>query len=108
MFCAGGTNTIIHGRRAKGDKTVISNFKELNTATLIDQQMKMETFNRLHSVLRFLFLNVAAERSYILRGCKAEITKPRSMRLFEVIDEKDKKNLTFITNELLRTLSVDK
>lgn len=106
-FFVAGTKTVIHGRRATGDDTVISEFKEYVTSALSDERQKSQMFNRLHAVLQFLFSNVAAGRSYMMRGHKDETTKQRRMTLYEIVNECDKKNLTFVTNKLLQQLSVD-
>lgn len=82
-------------------------FRKYATSALSDQLPKSQLFNRLHGVLQFLFSNVAAGRSYMLRGHKDETTKQRSMRLYEIVNENDKKNLTFVTDKLLQQLSVE-
>lgn len=73
---------------------------------LTDRQVKMKYFNRLSSVLRFLFSNVSTGHSYMLRRYKDEVTQQRCVRLFEVVDERDKKKLTFMTEELIDKFSV--
>jgi len=104
--CLGGTNTIIHGRYARNDRFQISHLREYRVSELSNEQAKIETFQRLYLVLQFLLSNVAEERSYMLRGHQDETTKIRSMRLYEVVNEGDKRTLTFITRDLLRRLAV--
>lgn len=103
FFCIAGTKTIYHGRRttAAGDDSIVTALKQYDTSTLSNRQKKIQTLNRLHSILNLLYSNVAAEGSYILRGCKSTIL------LYEVTSVGDKEKLTFITYELLQKFFVD-
>ncbi len=82
--------------------------RQYDTSALSDRNKKIQTLDRLHSILNFLFSNVAAEKSYILRGGKDKTTYQFSVRLNEVTSLADKEKLTFITYELLQEIFDDK
>lgn len=103
----GGTETIIYGRRRPKDDSIVSELKRLKTSALSDRQNKIQTLNQLLSILKFLYSNVAAGRSYILRGCKDATTHQHTIKLYEIVDSGDKDKLTFITHELLEKFAVD-
>lgn len=106
FFLAAGTKTIFLGRRDKNDDTIISQAEELDVETMLtNRETKTRIFNRLSCTLRFLFTNVSTGRSYMLRGYREDNTQPRLVKLFEVIDESDKKKLTFVTEELIESFS---
>jgi len=103
----GGTNTIVHGRYSINGQSEIEHLKEYRISELTNEQMKMKAFQRLHQVLHFLLSNVAEGRMYMLRRHQNNTTKEKIVCLYEVVDETDKRALTFITRNILRQLGVN-
>ena len=102
----GGTKTLIHGRYSKADRARISHLREYRVSELSNEQAKADTFRRLYLVLQFLLSNVVEQRSYMLRGHQNKTNKTRHMRLYEVVNNGDKRTLTFLTADVLDRLTI--